>query len=411
MKYSRRILRNFLACLLISVLCFSAALTAFAEEAASETPTSEIPISETPAPEAANQEESSAETVSASETGGSGELDAGIAEAVEIIRSEYGDEAAESFKMMLNNAGMKAFMTALQQKLEAGFEGMTGDEITEKLENMSEEEALALMERIFSDPEMEALAEAVSEDEALAEEMETFMTILFGDAGGAGSGDIPKLEKTVSGTQGDNISWTLDTDGTLTISGSGGITPSYEEFEGIGLPFYGWDDYIDNIDKIVIKDGITDITEDAFSWSSTLKTVVIPASVKSIGSAAFAGCENLTAVYFQGDAPEIAEDAFEGCSENLKLYYREGTGGWDQVTGYSLAVWSAASSGESSEESQTTVGTQSSASQETSSAAADSSTKGTPHTGDTGNVWPFIILMAAAVICGAAVVIMMRRKK
>ncbi|MGN0292710.1 MAG: leucine-rich repeat protein [Lachnospiraceae bacterium] len=475
MKKHRKLFRNFLSVLLIFVLCFTAAMTAFAEGEQSDTepvsdpdvtvsaeadntdvsdaadpgaadltvseeeepvqeeeePTQEPENGEVPVEEESTDpvsddaeiseddssesseesssgsqpeestEESSAEESTPEETvsgeDSDADLDAVIAEMVESIREEYGDEAAESFEKVMSNPGMRAYMEALQKKLEAEFPGMTAEEISEKLESMSDDEALAMLERIFNDPEIIRLSEALAEDEELAEQMEILMELLWGDIA---SGDDINLEEPVSGNQGDNISWTLDTDGTLTISGSGPIVPSYEEFDGMKLPFYEWDDYIDNISKVVIKDGVTDIPADAFSWSSTLKTVVIPASVKSIGAEAFAYCENLTAVYFQGDAPEIAEDAFDECSKDLTLYYREGTKGWDKVTGYKLAVWNTASSGGSREENGA------SSAQETAK-----TTTGSPDTGDSGTVWPFILLMAAAVICGGAVIIRMRRKR
>lgn len=332
MKKSKKLSGNFPAVLLVFVLCFTAALTVSAD------------------------------------------MDTDMAEIAESIRSEYGDEAAAGFEKMMDNDSMKAFAEALQKKLEAEFPGMSGEEIHEKLENMPEEESMALMESIFNDPEILKLSETVSEDEELAGEMEALMEMLSGDE--SDTDEAPKLEKPVSGTQGDNISWKLDTDGILTISGSGQIVPFYEEFEGTSLPFYRWDDYIDFITGLVIKDGVTAIPGDAFSFASALKTAVIPASAETIGSEVFAGCENLTDVYFQGDAPEIAADAFDGCSKDLTLHYREGTEGTEETSG----------------------------------AAADSSAAGIPGTGDADSIWPFVILLAASVICGAAVIIRMRRK-
>lgn len=326
---------------------------------------------------------------------------------IAMIREEYGTEAAEIFGRMLNNASVKALVAAIDEALKAEFPGMTDEEIALMIDSMSDEEAEALMERILGDPLISGLLEAVASDEELTEDMDSLMNIIFADED---IEDLPgKLEKAVQGTQGDNVSWVLTTDGTLTISGRGTIVPDYEDFLGEKIATYGWDDYIDYAAKIVIRDGITNVPEGAFAYSVSLKTAIIPASVTSIESAAFAGCAKLTAVYFLGNAPEIAADAFDDCSEELTLYHLEGTTGWDKVKGYRLSVWKAASSSEesSAKEGSETVSKASAADRNT---EAESSSEGTPGTGDTADIYPFVILMAAALICGGVIVIRMRRK-
>lgn len=371
-----------------------------AEDETAEPESSETAGMEEPETEESQTGESGTEDV---ETDPEDDTDGMIA----MIREEYGPEAAEIFGRMLNNASVKALVAAIDEALKAEFPGMTDEEIFLVIDSMSDEEAEALMERILGDPLISGLLEAVVSDEELAEDMDSLMNIIFGDED---IEDLPgKLEEAVQGTQGDNVSWVLTTDGTLTISGRGTIVPDYEDFLGEKIATYGWDDYIDYAAKIVIRDGITNVPEGAFSYSVSLKTAIIPASVTSIESAAFAGCAKLTAVYFLGNAPEIAADAFDDCSEELTLYYLEGTTGWDKVKGYRLSVWKAASSSEesSAKEGSETVGKASAADRNT---EAESSSQGTPGTGDTADIYPFVILMAAALICGGVIVIRMRRK-
>lgn len=371
-----------------------------AEDETAEPESSETAGMEEPETEESQTGESGTEDV---ETDPEDDTDGMIA----MIREEYGPEAAEIFGRMLNNASVKALVAAIDEALKAEFPGMTDEEIFLVIDSMSDEEAEALMERILGDPLISGLLEAVVSDEELAEDMDSLMNIIFGDED---IEDLPgKLEEAVQGTQGDNVSWVLTTDGTLTISGRGTIVPDYEDFLGEKIATYGWDDYIDYAAKIVIRDGITNVPEGAFAYSVSLKTAIIPASVTSIESAAFAGCAKLTAVYFLGNAPEIAADAFDDCSEELTLYYLEGTTGWDKVKGYRLSVWKAASSSEesSAKEGSETVGKASAADRNT---EAESSSQGTPGTGDTADIYPFVILMAAALICGGVIVIRMRRK-
>ena len=95
-----------------------------------------------------------------------------------------------------------------------------------------------------------------------------------------------------SGTCGENLTWTLDNAGTLTISGTGPMTD------------YDWSEspWCSNasVKKIVIGDGITTISKHAFYSCFNLTSVTIPDSVTSIGDYAFQYCDSLTDVYYYG---------------------------------------------------------------------------------------------------------------
>lgn len=114
-----------------------------------------------------------------------------------------------------------------------------------------------------------------------------------------------------SGTCGDNLTWTLDSNGTLTIRGTGAMTN------------YGndscapWDnpDYYNNwIIAVVIGSGVTSIGDRAFYNCHELKSVVIPSSVTSIGMFAFWYCSALTSVTIPERVTSIGASAFYGCS-------------------------------------------------------------------------------------------------
>ena len=109
---------------------------------------------------------------------------------------------------------------------------------------------------------------------------------------------------------GDNLKWTLTSDGTLTISGTGAMAD------------YDWSDNMapwlgnkENITSLVLEDGITKIGASAFNDCINIKgTLVLPGTVKEIGPWAFIRCEGLT-----GDLniPEgvitVGFNAFFGC--------------------------------------------------------------------------------------------------
>ena len=81
-----------------------------------------------------------------------------------------------------------------------------------------------------------------------------------------------------SGSCGENITWELDNEGTLTISGSGDMKFDF------GVSSFSLNV---NVKKAVISDGITRIGENAFAHCTSLESVTFPDSVASIGDRAF----------------------------------------------------------------------------------------------------------------------------
>ena len=92
-----------------------------------------------------------------------------------------------------------------------------------------------------------------------------------------------------SGACGENLTWTLDAAGTLTVSGTGAM----EDFGYKGAPWY---QSCDSIKAVVIESGVTTIGERAFNDCGSLTGITIPEGVTTIGKYAFQGCESLTDV-------------------------------------------------------------------------------------------------------------------
>jgi hypothetical protein len=91
-----------------------------------------------------------------------------------------------------------------------------------------------------------------------------------------------------SGTCGASLTWTLDSAGKLTISGTGAMN----DFNGSEYP---WEQ--DQIVKVVIGNGVTNIGRYAFYNCSNLTSVTIPASVTLIsGHVVFELCSSLTSI-------------------------------------------------------------------------------------------------------------------
>ena len=94
----------------------------------------------------------------------------------------------------------------------------------------------------------------------------------------------------VTGTCGDNLTWTLDLDtGILTISGTGAMYDySYSSSS--------WYDYRYSIKTVVIENGVTSIGDYAFYWCTSLESITIPGSVTSIGNNVFEMCTSLESI-------------------------------------------------------------------------------------------------------------------
>ena len=117
-------------------------------------------------------------------------------------------------------------------------------------------------------------------------------------------------DTTASGACGDNLTWTLDGDGTLTISGTGKMWDS-DYYNDYDVP---WADFLASIEKVVISKGVTSIGNEAFKWCERLTNVTIPDSITSIGNSAFYDCSSLTSVTIPDSVTSIGEWAFYGCS-------------------------------------------------------------------------------------------------
>ena len=124
------------------------------------------------------------------------------------------------------------------------------------------------------------------------------------------------------GAEGDNVTWTLDDQGVLTISGTGAMKEWY----------YGnsnrapWYSQKDTIKAVVIESGVTTIGNYAFDQCSNLTSVSIPDSVVKIATDAFCSCINIENVYY--NAVKLESRLYDGLftySDEYRDYSQ-----WDQ---------------------------------------------------------------------------------
>ena len=115
------------------------------------------------------------------------------------------------------------------------------------------------------------------------------------------------VDSGTCGAEGDgsNLTWTLDSEGVLTISGSGDM---YDYGYGSSdAPWHG------RVKSAVIAEGVTSIGSYAFYNCRSLTSVTIPDSVTRIGSFAFDNCRSLTSVAIPNGVTSIGAWAFDNC--------------------------------------------------------------------------------------------------
>ena len=95
----------------------------------------------------------------------------------------------------------------------------------------------------------------------------------------------PPGEVLATGRCGDNVTWTLDSNGLFTVSGTGTMT-NYGGITGKSPPWY---ENRDKIKSVVIENGVTTVGKNAFYDCGNLTSVTVPASVTAIGRDAFTG--------------------------------------------------------------------------------------------------------------------------
>ena len=110
------------------------------------------------------------------------------------------------------------------------------------------------------------------------------------------------LKENQSGSCGKDLTWELDTDGTLVICGSGTITSS------------PWLEYSNAIANINIFASQIYITTASFSGCSFVTHINLPYDTQAVGAYAFRDCTNLASISLPYSLTRIGRAAFKGCT-------------------------------------------------------------------------------------------------
>lgn len=116
-----------------------------------------------------------------------------------------------------------------------------------------------------------------------------------------------------------NLNWTLDSAGLLTISGNGDLTA------------FPWTDKVHyHTFNLCISDGITSISCDTFRYSQ-LETIKLGSDIKEIGDDVFLYCTKLTTINIPASVTSIGSNAFNRC-QNIQATYAGTSEQWEKIS-------------------------------------------------------------------------------
>lgn len=115
-----------------------------------------------------------------------------------------------------------------------------------------------------------------------------------------------------SGKCGEDLTWTLDDSGTLTISGTGHVASD------MGYRFWARD-----VKKVVVEEGITRLGENSFNGYVNMTNITLSDTLTVIGSGAFIDCSLLKKINIPKGVTEICAYTFSNCSslEQINIPY------------------------------------------------------------------------------------------
>ena len=150
------------------------------------------------------------------------------------------------------------------------------------------------------------------------------------------------------GAKGSAVTWTLDDEGTLTISGNGAMQYFNYEYssssggsvtnrpeswnratrlvveEGVtrlgGYAFYR----LENLTEVTLPNSLAEISYDAFAYCKALTGIVLPEGLTSIGNCAFIGCESLTEIILPDSVTSLDTSVFSQCRNLSSITFSRG---------------------------------------------------------------------------------------
>lgn len=132
---------------------------------------------------------------------------------------------------------------------------------------------------------------------------------------------IPSYAFADDGICGDNMQWSLNEQGTLTITGTGSMYDYHAGNDSTGLSEPPWYEYADKIENIIVSDGVKSLGDNAFFLCKNVKSVILPDSITQLGSGLFANCQSLETISLPDNIETLPASIFVSCTslKNVKL--------------------------------------------------------------------------------------------
>ena len=143
------------------------------------------------------------------------------------------------------------------------------------------------------------------------------------DAGVNGSESLMRETPDIiaEGQCGENVFWTLDNAGTLHITGTGDM---YDYDYDSAFDTVVGEQYISNVKKLIISEGVTRIGMCAFDDYTNLEKVEMADSVTEVAALAFSDCTALEDIQLSHNITVIDESVFRLCKSLTEISIPEG---------------------------------------------------------------------------------------
>ena len=129
-----------------------------------------------------------------------------------------------------------------------------------------------------------------------------------------GNAEAEIVDSGTCGKNGNNVTWILDDQNTLVISGTGAM----RDYDSLTLAPWST-----SLRTVVINDGVTSIGCNSFENCKDLTAIIIPYTVTGIGDWAFYDCSSLKSITIPNSVVSIGKGAFSGCRSLTCLRYKD----------------------------------------------------------------------------------------
>ena len=172
------------------------------------------------------------------------------------------------------------------------------------------------------------------------------------------------------GADGGNLTWIIDCDSVLTISGSGAManyngssSVPWHDYQSVireavigadvtSLSIYSTFEECSALESVIIPEGITSLGDYTFNNCTSLKGIDLPSTITSLGSYCFGGCSGMDSITCRAATPPSANGSTFGIGNSIPVYVPQASlsvyptaNGWDGFSDFRAIVMPPLASG------------------------------------------------------------------